>query len=232
VKRLTTTAVALWLATATPLSAQDVGHPPQASPFRDLTYRQELALFAGYYNGSEGKAGVSPAGGPAIGARYEIRIGGPAQFTARLTHVRTERTILDPALAENVRNLGSESWPITIADAGITINLTGQKSWRRLVPSVGGGVGIASDFGKSGDPGGFEFGTPFAFTFGAGVRRDSDGPLQFRVDLADYVYQLDYPAAYTSAPTGSTPILPAGSSTSEWTHNLMLSVGVSYRFSR
>lgn len=217
---------------ALPLGAQDVGHPPEASPFRDLQYRQELSLFGGYYNGSDGKAGVAPAGGPAVGVRYEIRIGGPAQFTARLTQARAERTILDPAVAENVRNLGTRTWPVTIADAGITINLTGQKSWHRLVPSVGGGVGIASDFGKSGDPGGFEFGTPFAFTFGAGVRRETDGPLQFRVDLADYVYQLDYPAAYTTAPTGSTPILPSGSSTNEWTHNWLLSVGLSYRFSR
>ena len=231
-RRLTLITTAIALGAAAPVSAQDVGHPPAQSPFRDLAYRQELALFGGYYNGSDGKAGVAPAGGPAVGVRYEIRIGGPAQFTARLTHARTERTILDPALANNVRNLGTETWPITIADAGISVNLTGQKSWHRLVPSLGGGVGIASDFGKSGDPAGFEFGTPFAFTFGVGVRRETDGPLQLRVDLADYVYQLDYPSAYTTAPTGSTPILPAGSSTNEWTHNWMLSVGLSYRFSR
>jgi hypothetical protein len=214
------------------LGAQDVGHAPEASPFRDLPYRQELSLFAGYYNGSEGKAGVAPGGGPAMGVRYEIRIGGPAQFTARLTHTTPDRTVLDPALAENVRNLGERAWPITIADVGISLNLTGQKSWHRLVPSLNGGVGIASDFGKSGDPGGFDFGTPFAFTFGGGVRLERDGPLQLRIDVADYLYQLEYPAAYTTAPAGSTPILSAGSSTSEWTHNLLLSVGLSYRFSR
>ena len=220
------------LCAALPVTAQDVGHPPDASPFRDLAYRQELSLFGGYYNGSEGKAGVAPGGGPAIGLRYEIRIGGPAQFTARLTHARTERLVLDPALAESARNLGRQTWPITVADAGININLTGQKSWRNLVPSVGGGVGIASDFGRSGDPGGFSFGTPFAFTFGAAVRRETDGPLQLRVDFADYIYQLDYPAAYTTAPSGSTPILPAGSSMNQWTHNWVLSFGISYRYSR
>jgi len=214
------------------LGAQDVGHAPEGSPFRDLPYRQELSLFGGYYNGSEGKAGVAPGGGPAIGMRYEIRIGGPAQFTARLTHATPDRTVLDPALADNARNLGERAWPITIADVGISLNLTGQKSWHRLVPSLNGGVGIASDFGKSGDPGGFDFGTPFAFTFGGGVRLERDGPLQLRIDVADYLYQLEYPAAYTTAPVGSTPILSAGSSTSEWTHNLLLSVGLSYRFSR
>jgi hypothetical protein len=224
--------VACLVGSAVALPAQDVGHPPQASPFRDLAYRQELSLFGGYFNGAEGKAGVAPSGGPAVGVRYEIRIGGPAQFMARLTHARSERTVLDPALGENVRNLGTQSWPITVADAGITINLTGQKSWRRLVPYLGGGVGIATDFGKSGDPGGFEFGTPFAFTFGGGVRRESDGPVQIRLDLADYIYQLDYPSSYTTAPTGSTPILPAGSSTNQWTHNWMVSLGVSYRYSR
>lgn len=230
--RLIVIVFAAALLAARALGAQDVGHPPEASPFRDLPYRQELTLFGGYYNGSEGKAGVAPAGGPAIGMRYEIRIGGPAQFSARLTRAMTDRTLLDPELAANVRNLGTRAWPITLADVGITINLTGQKSWHRLVPSLGGGVGIASDFGKSGDPGGFDFGTPFAFTFGGGVRLERDGPLQLRIDVADYLYQLDYPAAYTTAPAGSTPILSAGSSTSEWTHNLLLSVGLSYRYSR
>jgi hypothetical protein len=64
------------------------------------------------------------------------------------------------------------------------------------------------------------------------VRLERDGPLQLRIDVADYLYQLEYPAAYTSAPEGSTPIISAGSSTSEWTHNLLLSVGLSYRYSR
>lgn len=231
-RRLTIALGAGMLVAAPAVIAQDAGHQPAESPYRDLTYRQELSLIAGYYNGNEGKAGVAPAGGPALGLRYEVRIGGPAQFAARLTHVLADRTVLDPALADNVRNLGTRSWPITIADAGLTINLTGQKSWRRLVPSVGGGVGIASDFGKSGDPGGFEFGTPFAFNFGAGVRIEGSRALQFRVDLTDYVYQLDYPSTYTTAPTGGTPILADGTSTSEWTHNAMLSVGLSYRFSR
>lgn len=224
--------VPLSLLCAVALPAQDVGHPPSASPFRDLAFRQELSLLGGWYAGSEGNAGVAPGGGPAVGLRYEIRIGGPAHFTARITHARTERTVLDPDLDEEERNLGTRSWPITVADAGISINLTGQKSWRRLVPYLGGGVGVASDFGKSGDPGGFEFGTPFAFTVGAGVRRDTDGPIQLRVDLADYIYQLDYPSTYTTAPTGSTPILPAGSSTNQWTHNWLLSIGVAYRYSR
>ena len=230
-RRLATIAGVL-LASAGALGAQDVGHQPSQSPYRDLLFRQELALFGGLYSGSEGIAGVAPGGGPAIGLRYEIRIGGPAHFTARLTHARTERTILDPDLPDDERNLGTRSWPITIADAGISINLTGQKSWRRLVPYLAGGVGVASDFGKEGDPGGFEFGTPFAFTVGAGVRRDMDGPIQLRVDIADYIYQLDYPSTYTTAPTGSTPILPAGSSTNQWTHNWLLSVGISYRYSR
>src|SRR5690606_14131729 len=87
VRRLTTIGVAL-LASSGALGAQDVGHPPSRSPYRDLMYRQELALFGGYFAGSDGKAGVAPSGGPAFGLRYEIRIGGPAHFTARLTHVR------------------------------------------------------------------------------------------------------------------------------------------------
>ena len=211
-----------------------VGYPPTASPYRDLVFRQELTAFAGYVSGSKGRAGVAPTGGPAAGIRYEIRIGGPAEFHVRLMRAWTERTVLDPSQPEATRNLGTRPWPIYQGEVGITMNLTGQKSWRQLVPVLSGGIGLASDANKGGDPAGFTIGTPFAFSFGAGVRWVPGGSFQLRADISNFLYSVDYPDAYfgnVATPT-VPPILPARSSQGEWLHNRVLTIGASYLFFR
>jgi len=217
---------------ATPASAQ-VGHLPGQSPFRDLVYKQEFSLLTGYHAGSEGRAGVAPTGGPLLGVRYEIRIGGPATFTARVARVWSERTVIDPTKPDSTRSLGKRDWPIYLSDVGISINLTGQKSFWQLVPVVNGGIGVASDFSKGGDPGGYSFGTPFAFTFGGGVKWVGSGRLQLRLDLSDYLYQLEYPDSYFIPPTGQTgAVLARSASKNEYTHNAVITLGASYLFSR
>jgi hypothetical protein len=208
-----------------------VGHTPASSPFRDLMFRQEITGFAGYFMGARGIAGVAPRGGPAVGARYEVRIGGPAQFTARVAHVWSERTVIDFTRPDtSVFRRRDEAWPLVIGDLGLTVNLSGQKSIHGIVPVLNAGVGVASDLGKGGDPGGgFRFGTPFAFSFGAGIRWVPGGPLQGRLDFADYLYQITYPDVFF---TGAVPVLTSTRPRSEWKHNPMLSLGVSYLFFR
>jgi hypothetical protein len=221
-------ALAAW---AAPAAAQ-VGHPPAQSPYRDIGFKQEITAFTGWYAGGEGSAGVGPTGGPMLGVRYELRIGGPAQLVGRVAGVFSERTVLDPARPEDTRDLGTRSWPIYLADVGLSLNLTGQKSWHGLVPTVHGGLGVASDFGTSGDPGGYEFGTPFAFNLGAGVRWIRGGRLQLRADVTDYLYQLEYPDTYFVPPGNVPPVLTGRGSRGEYTHNLALTVGASYLFFR
>ncbi|MBC7791552.1 MAG: hypothetical protein H7Z74_16515 [Anaerolineae bacterium] len=218
---------------ATPANAQ-VGHLPGQSPFRDLAYKQELSLLTGFHAGSEGRAGIAPAGGPLLGVRYEIRIGGPATFTARLGRVWSERTVIDPTKPDSTRSLGKRDWPIYLSDVGISINLTGQKSFWQLVPVLNGGIGVATDFSKGGDPGGYSFGTPFAFNFGGGVRWVGSNRLQLRLDIADYLYQLEYPDSYFVPPVGQTEgaVLAQSASKNEYTHNAVITLGVSYLFSR
>jgi hypothetical protein len=228
-----TAALAVSALVPVPVSAQ-VGYPPTRSPYRDLVFRQELTAFTGYLSASKGRAGVAPTGGPVAGVRYEIRIGGPAEFTVRLMRAWTERTVIDPAKPVETRNLGTRAWPIYHGDVGITVNLTGQKSWRRLVPVINGGIGVASDANKGGDPVGFNIGTPFAFSFGAGVRWVPGGSFQLRADFSDFLYNVDYPDAYFGSASTPTvpPVLPARSSQGEWLHNRVLSIGASYLFFR
>ena len=220
----------LLLAFSATASAQ-VGYPPSESPYRDLQFRQELSLLVGEYIGSTGRAEVGPRGGLTLGLRHEFRIGGPVQLTSRLARVWSERRVLDPSRPSNAYYLGIQDRPLYLADVGLTMNLTGRKSFARLVPVVNGGIGVVSDLGEGPDPGGYEFGTTFALTFGGGVRFVPPGRFSLRLDLADYLYQLSYPDAFVSPPPGGTAILP-DARTKEWKHNLLITFGVSYLFSR
>ena len=208
-----------------------VGHLPEESPYRDLPYKQELGLFSGYYNASEGAAGVAPQSGPMIGARYELRIGGPVQFMARIVNVFSERTALDPTKPPAER-ASSKSTNLVLADVGITGNLTGQKSWHGLVPIVQAGLGLASDF-QAEDVGGYDFGTPFALTFGTGFRYSRGDRLELRADVTDYLYQLEYPQRYFIANGPQAPILnPVTTTAKQWKHNLNFALALTYHFAR
>ena len=217
-----------------PAQAQVVGYPPERSPFRDLEYKQEVSLFTGYFHAGKDAAGVAPRSAPMIGARYEVRVGGPAQFTVRVARIGSERQIIDPTRAASQRNVGGpQSWPLWSGDLSLTLNLTGQKSFHQIVPVLNAGAGVFSDFKSKADTGGFKFGTTFAFAYGAGVRWVPGGRWQARVDLTDYAYQINYPESYYLTNTSdSTAVLKASQATRAWKQNLALTIGASYLFFR
>lgn len=229
--RLAIVAVAIGSAVAAPARAQ-VGYPPDRSPYFDLEFRQELTPFAGYFFASEDPARVAPRSGPMVGARYDVRIGGPAQLTVRAVRVFSERTPIDPTKPVGQRALGSQSWPLYAGDLSLSINLTGQKSFHRLVPVVNGGIGIASDFRGDEDIGGYSFGTSFAFLFGGGIRWVPGGRFQLRLDVGDYLYQVQYPDSYTVATETSPAVLKPSQGRSSWQHNAAITLGASYLFFR
>jgi Outer membrane protein beta-barrel domain len=218
-------------ASAAPALAQ-VGHPPDQSPYHDVPYKQELTVFGGWFGGNAGNASVGPRAGAMAGVRYSIRLGGPVEFAGRFARVSSTRTVIDPTKGADLRTIGDVSVPLYLADVGLDINLTGQKSWHGLVPVAGFGIGVASDAGANRDVGGFKVGTPFALTFGGGLRYVTQGNWSVRAEVADYLFQLSYPSSYTVAPAAGEPVLPANAATNQWTHNAALTLGVSYLFSR
>jgi hypothetical protein len=227
----------MWVATlasmtlAPALSAQ-IGHVPSESPYIDLEYKQEFTIFGGFYNAGSDKAGVAPGNGPTLGARYEVRLGGPASLTTRFQYVKSSRTIIDPRRPLESRVVEADApWPIYLWDAGIAVNLTGARSYKRIVPFLNGGIGVATDF-KNADVGAWQFGTPFAFNFGGGAKWVSSGNLQVRADFSDHVYQIKYPNSYYIPASDGSVVLTQRQSTSDWTNNLSFSFGISYLFFR
>ena len=69
-------------------------------------------------------------------------------FTARVVGVLSDREVIDPKLDKADRPQGNKSVPFFLTDVGMSLNLTGFKSWHGLVPVIGGGAGIGSSFEK------------------------------------------------------------------------------------
>jgi hypothetical protein len=227
--KLAITAALLCLGIA-PLAAQ-VGSEPDKSPYQDFTYHQDLSVFGGYFSGNTGSANVGPQSSPLVGVRYGLHIGGPAELSFRIARASSIRNVLDPTKIGDARNLGTESDPIWIADIGINVALTGQKSFHHVVPMFGAGLGLAKSTGSP-DVSTYSFGTSFAIHFGGGLKYVTHGPWGARVDLTDYFWQLSYPSSYFLAPTGGTSVLPAGGAQNEWKQNAMITFGITYIISR
>lgn len=220
----------LFVAVAMPAAAQsvDVGYSPPKSPFRDLEYHQELTFFGGYLSAAKDPAGAAPKAAPMEGIRYEVAVGGPAQIFARLARINSERNVIDPTLPAATRQLWSQSWPVYLVDAGISLNLTGQRTFHGVVPVVSSGVGLVSDLDKAVDADPFNLGTTFAFSFGAGLRMVPGGRFEVRADVGTYLYQIKYPTGYYVAASDNTAVLPQNQAKSFWKRNGAFTLGVSY----
>lgn len=223
---------------ARPALAQ-VGYDPARSPYRDVSFRQGLTPFAGWFNAALDPGGVGPKSAPMAGLRYDLLLAGPAQFMVRTALVSGKRDVIDPRQPAGSRLLGEKPSNLLLADVGIVVNLTGQRSWHRIVPLVQFGAGIGSDLTPAKDIGNYKFGgtagTTFALTLGGGVRYIPGGRLErweVRGDVTDYLYAIKYPGSYVSTTVANTGVLAYGSSTSRWRHNAGLTLGLSYRFLR
>jgi len=216
---------------AAPAAAQ-VGHIPAESPYRDLPWKQALTVFGGGFDTGRDPAGVGPQPGFLVGARYDVRIGGPISLVTRVATGPTSRRVLDPTKPAASRYIGDESSELLVGDLGLDWNLTGQKSFHRLVPIISGGVGIVSDFHGIPDAGGYRFGTRFMFTWGAGVRYHTEGRWEPRFDFTDYVWQLQYPPSYSTTASDGSPGIVSSSKKGLWMGNHLYSFGLSYKLFR
>jgi hypothetical protein len=205
-----------------------VGYPPAKSPYRDLEYHHEMTLFGGYFKPSADPAGVAPRSGGMAGIRYEVVVGGPAQLVVRVAEAFSERNVINPTEPEASRNLGVRSWPVYLADAGLSLNLTGQRSFHGIVPVIYTGLGIATDGGKKVDEDPYRLGTTFAISLAGGLRFVPGGRFQVRADAGMYLYQIKYPTQYYVLASDNTSVLPNTQAKSFWKRNGAFTLGVSY----
>lgn len=206
----------------------DVGYPPPSSPYRDLEFKQEASVFGGYFIAAKDPAGVAPQSAPMMGVRYEVTVGGPAQFVARLARVNSERRVVDPTLPKATRDRGIQSWPLYLVDLGMSLNLTGQRSWHGIVPVIYTGVGLVSDLDEQVDEDPFNIGTSFALSVAGGLRIVPGGRFQLRADAGTYIYQIKYPTLYYAPASDNTTVLDAKQAKNFWKRNFGITLGASY----
>jgi hypothetical protein len=210
------------------VAAAQVGHMPDASPFRDVNVAGRMAIYAGWYAGARDEAGVLPRSGPLVGARMDVHVGGPADLAFRIARVGTERHVIDPTKAADDRLVENRTLSLGFADVGLSFNLTGAKSWHSLMPTVNGSVGIVSDF-RGRDVGGFSHGTTFAVGYGLGLRYvPPNARYALRADAGSYMYSLQYPTSYYAIGGDGTAVLPGTVPRSQWRNNWTISAGFSY----
>ena len=227
------------MALAANAAGAQVGYPPAQSPFRDLRETMAFTFYTGYYRAKLDPARVAPKSGPIVGMHYQWRASGPANLTFDVARVESERRVLDPEAdggceikEPSCKSAGTFRWPLYTMDGGLTMALTGERSWFRLVPEVKAGGGIATDFHSKADVGEFEFGTRFAFMWGAGLRMTPGGRFQLRADITNRMYAVKYPLTYyVPAPDGTT-IFGQSQDRTAWLNNPAFTLGLSYLFSR
>ena len=217
---------------AVPAAAQ-VGHEPEDSPYRDLQHRQEITVLGGWVKARHDPAGVAPQSAPLVGARYELSLAGPLALSSDITAMFANRDVIDPAKPRAQRIPRSESATVYAADVALAMNLTGRKSWHHLVPQVRGGLGLLRSAAAD-DSSGFRFGTPFAFSFGGGLKLvpGRTGRVQLRADFTDRVFKLSYPDSYYRLASDNTAVLDRSTAKSFYTHHAVFTVGLSYLFGR
>ncbi len=213
---------------APPVQAQ-VGHDPASSPYEDLRGRQAATIGIGTLAPGRDPAGVAPRSGLMLTGRYEIQLTRPLWFFARLGIAPSlERPIKDPLFTDAQRAAGTERHLMVLSEVGLNMNLTGNKSWRRIVPQLHGAIGFVTDGVTRFDLGGYKFGSAFTVSYGLGARVTTGTPWELHADLTRVHWKYSYPDAYG---TGPDPLVSNGR-LGPWVGNSVLQLGVSRFFFR
>ncbi len=225
---------------ATSAATAQVGYVPERSPYRDLDRNHELSLLTGHFRSPADPARVAPVSGPIMGFRYNWLISGPANLSADVARVGTFRRVLDPLFngtcagreAKDCKMVSTYRWPLYFADLGLALNLTGSRSYRRLVPEVRAGAGFLTDFHTKADVGDFRIGNRFVLSYGAGLRLVTRSRVSARVDLGNRLYPIAYPESYYTPAPDTTRIRPPLSDRSVWLNTTSFTFGLTYLFGR
>jgi hypothetical protein len=122
---------------------------------------------------------------------------------------------------------------VSFLEIDLQLNLTGGKTWHRLAPFAGAGVGLTFPSGPPAATSGFKLGKKIYLAPHAGVRLFITDRLHHRTDARVVVWKLSYPASFTREPTldpDAPPVIDDGR-VSEWTTSSWLQAGLGFSFS-
>ncbi len=230
-------AVLLLAARPAALAAQ-VGHRPDASPYSDIRKGHTVTPYFGQFGGSGGRFGIAPHDGHIYGLRYDLRTGSAVQIGLAVARAPLQRLIVDPFDSLSRRVSGPVDQTVTFAEVNLQLNLTGGKSWHRLAPYVGAGVGLTLPSSTPQDTSKFELGKKIYLAPTVGLRIFVTDRLSLRGEARALFVKLKYPNTFEDEPAAQPGDPPTNSNAvitdgrvSQWITNSILLVGLGYSFS-
>lgn len=215
------------------LSAQ-VGHDPAHSPYRDILLHSGPVFFVGHLGGDRGNAGAGMSNATTFGARYEIPAGRALHFQFTGAFLHGDRFILDPRADSTspARRTGPYKSDLGLLEIGMQLRLTGGKTWHRLAPYVGTGLGLIFDVNSPGDTtgSGYQFGTKLTLAFASGVRWYPARRIMITADARAQLWRLKYPLSFHSAAPDGSRVIPLTQPLNDWTLHPWISVGIGWIF--
>jgi len=216
------------------VAAAQVGHDPGSSPYRDIPWRKGPVFFAGYLSGDRGEADAGMTNAQTEGVRWEMNAGKTMLFVFSGAYLMGDRYIIDPRLNRLDPDKKTGPYPSNIgtAEIALQLKLTGNKSWHRLAPYVGTGLGLAFDIDSPGDTtrSGYAFGTKFTIDFMGGVRLYFPRHLMLNADGRLLWWRLKYPVSFHSTAPDGSRVVPIFQDLTDWTLHPWVSVGIGWNF--
>jgi len=202
------------------------------SPYRFLETRQAASGHIGYLASGAGSLGLGPRGAALFGGRYDIVLSGPFALEAELAYFSSLRAVWDTVPADTVRRqIGEADFTIATASGALRFNLTGPRTYRRLLPYVLFGLGAAVDLSADNEMEAelpsdvrFDFGTSFTGVLGGGIEWLSGPGVGLRLDARNYLWKVKTPRAFLRGEQALR--LPSD----EWTQNFAISAGLVFHF--
>ena len=240
VKELNAVTIALHVCAAIILPSAafaQVGHPPSNSPFRDIRKGHTFTVTGGYFGGSGGQFNIGPHRGEVFGGRYDIRSANTLQIGLAVARGNLDRFIVNPFVRLVNRRSGPVRQSVTFAEIALQFNLTGGKSWHRIAPFVGTGVGLAFGSATPADTSRYKFGRKIYLAPSVGFRFFITDRLHLRGEARAAFWKLNYPSTFQAEPTEEPGIPPnsnaviVGNKLSEWTGSPWIQLGLGYSFS-
>lgn len=214
-----------------PLVAQ-VGHDPAGSPYRDIRDRSNIVATGWKIGGGGGRLDIGPTDGELLGLRYEMRLTGPSDAMLDISYGRFQRLVPDPDAAQEQQLTGPIQQSILFVTAGLSVLLTGDKTWNRLAPYLGGSLGLGFGGDVAADTSGYRFNAKFVSGPHLGVRYYATSALSLRLEGRLLFWQLKYPTRFFTNPVRAPddpPLLNQETDPdSEWTSHPVLVIALGY----
>jgi hypothetical protein len=208
---------------AAPAAAQ-VGHEPGKSPYRDILYEYNLTAYASYFDGSGGTLGIGVHDGWLYGVRFQMRSNRFISFGAGVSYgPDMERNVIDPFAPVGERISGPVQIRVWIPEALLQFNFTANKTWHRIAPYAGIGLGAGFSSTAPSDTV-YRSSVRFVFTPYVGTRIFIANKVALLLEARMPLYKISYPDAYL------VPEEPVIGNDGEWIASGWFLAGLSFNF--